>query len=88
VVPLRITLIIYLESLSRKMPPRLRLAKRKGIRMASLKIVKCDDEKKWYSSLVGELVPFAGDTGAEYESREPEGYINFISKGDCILIED
>jgi len=56
--------------------------------MASLKIVKCNDEKKWYSSLVGELVPFAGDTGAEYESREPEGYINFISKEDCILIED
>lgn len=56
--------------------------------MASLKIVKCDDEKKWYSSLVGELVPFAGDIGVEYESREPEGYINFISKEDCILIED
>ena len=53
-----------------------------------IKILRCLDPNKWYSSLVGESVPYHGDTNTEYESREPEGYINFISKLDSILIED
>ena len=56
--------------------------------MLKIKILKCNDQNKWYSSLIGELVPYSGDGGVEYESREPEGYINFVSKGDCILIEE
>ena len=56
--------------------------------MTKLKIVKCNDKQKWYSSLIGELVPLIDDADTEYESREPDGYINFVSKEDCILIED
>tara|TARA_R110000822_G_scaffold80320_3_gene191448 strand:+ start:10086 stop:10325 length:240 start_codon:yes stop_codon:yes gene_type:complete len=52
-----------------------------------IKILRCLDPNKWYSSLVGESVPYHGDTSTEYESREPEGYINFISKLDSILID-
>lgn len=56
--------------------------------MLKIKILKCNDQNKWYSSLIGELVPYSGDGGVEYESREPEGYINYVSKEDCILIEE
>lgn len=50
-------------------------------------IEKCDDKKKWYSNLVGKFVPFQGMDSKEYRSREPAGYINFVSIKDGKLIE-
>lgn len=55
--------------------------------MKALLITDCDDSKKWYSELVGCVVPFAGDEGNEFRSREPAGYINYVSKTDCVTIE-
>lgn len=55
--------------------------------MKAILIVQCPDQSKWYSSLIGHIVPLGGDEGNEYRSREPEGYINYVSKKDCVIIE-
>lgn len=49
-------------------------------------IKSCNDSKKWYSNLVGQAVELLGEEESEYMSREPEGYINFISKEDGVVI--
>lgn len=41
---------------------------------------------RWYSNLVGQEVPFLGDAGGEYRSREPEGYVNFVQYADAKII--
>ena len=51
-----------------------------------LKIIKCTDPLRWYSDKVGEIVPFLKDTGDEYESREPLGYINYVQYEDAEII--
>ena len=55
--------------------------------MKKLKIVQCNDSLRWYSNLIGKLVPYMGDTGTEYKSKEPTGYINFVQYEDAILIK-
>jgi len=55
--------------------------------MRALLIVSCVDGRKWYSGLVGCVVPYGGDEGNEYRSREPEGYINYIAKNECVVVE-
>jgi len=57
-----------------------------GVAMIALKIVNCDDSKKWYASLVGETVPLLDVEENEFKSREPDGYINFVSKDDAEII--
>lgn len=51
-----------------------------------LKIVKCNSALKWYANLVGQYVPLLGIGETEYKSREPEGYINFVSKEDAVIV--
>lgn len=41
---------------------------------------------RWYSDKIGKLAPFLGDTGTEYRSKEPEGYINFIQYEDAEIV--
>lgn len=56
--------------------------------MKKLLIKQCPDRMRWYSSLVGQLVPFGGDAGyGEYYSKEPEGYINFVQHEDAEIVE-
>ncbi len=50
-------------------------------------IIKCNNRGKWYSDLVGKEVPLLAVEENEYMSREPEGYINFISKEDGVITD-
>ncbi|WP_372997658.1 hypothetical protein [Marinobacter sp.] len=52
-----------------------------------LKITRCPDAMRWYSSHIGETFPLLADLGDEFKSREPEGYVNFIQKSDCEVVE-
>ena len=56
--------------------------------MKALKITKCNDAMKWYADLIGQTVPLVGDTGLEYVSREPEGYINYVDHEDAEVYDD
>ena len=58
--------------------------------MKMLKIISCDDNRKWYSNLIGQLVPLLSEEHGHYEyrSREPAGYINFVSKSDAEVVEE
>ena len=56
--------------------------------MAELLIKSCSDPMRWYSSLIGQKVPYLGDAGwGEYKSKEPAGYINFVQHKDAEIIE-
>jgi hypothetical protein len=50
-------------------------------------IIKCTDPLRWYVDKVGELVPFLGDVGNEYKSREPSGCVNFVQYEDAEIVE-
>ena len=50
--------------------------------MCKILIKQCPDGHRWYSNLIGETVPYLGDMGDEYRSREPVGYINFVQYRD------
>ena len=50
-------------------------------------IIKCNSKGKWYSDLVGKEVPLLAVEENEYMSREPEGYIHFISKEDGVITD-
>lgn len=52
-----------------------------------LKIIKCNDGMRWYAGLVGERVPFLGDSGNEYISTDQGGLTNFVQHGDCEIVE-
>lgn len=58
-----------------------------------LLIVSCDDPKKWYADLIGERVPLLAIEETEYKSLQPTGaveghrYINFVSRGDAMIVE-
>lgn len=53
-----------------------------------LLITQCVDPMRWYAELVGQAVPFLGDAGGEYRSREPSGAVNFVQYGDARVIDD
>ncbi|WP_143872547.1 hypothetical protein [Catenovulum sediminis] len=55
--------------------------------MKKLLIKQCPDPLRWYRRLIGQTVPFLGDVGTEYKSKEPEGYINFVQYEDAEIIE-
>ena len=55
--------------------------------MKELLIHQCPDRMRWYANLVAERVPFLGDEGTEYRSREPSGYINFVQYADADIVE-
>lgn len=55
--------------------------------MKNIKIISCDDSKKWYAPLVGQVVPLIEEEEQEYKSREPSGFINFVSKSDAEVTE-
>ena len=55
--------------------------------MKELLIHRCPDSSMWYSSLVGERVVFIRDTGTEYISREPSGYLNIVLYNDADIVE-
>lgn len=52
-----------------------------------LLITGCKDPMRWYSGMVGQMVPFIKDVGTEYQSREPEGHINFVQKDECMVVD-
>lgn len=52
-----------------------------------LLIKQCADPMRWYARLVGQTVPYLGDLGNEYRSREPEGYINFVQYEDAEIVD-
>jgi hypothetical protein len=52
-----------------------------------LLIVRCRDNLKWYAGLIGKTVPFLAVEGKEYRSMQPEGYINYVSCDDAIIVE-
>lgn len=56
-------------------------------KMKTLLIERCQDDLRWYANLVGKQVPFLGDTGTEYKSRETEGYIYFVQYEDAKIID-
>lgn len=54
--------------------------------MKKLLITQCRDSMRWYSGMIGQTVPYLGDMGDEYKSREPSGYINFVQYQDSTII--
>jgi len=53
-----------------------------------LLITQCIDSMRWYTDLIGETVPYLGDMGDEYKSRDPAGYINFVQYNDAEVINE
>lgn len=51
-----------------------------------LLIIQCHDNLRWDANLVGQAVPYCGDTGTEYISLHPDGYSNFVQYNDAMII--
>lgn len=53
-----------------------------------LLIETCTDPMLWYSSLIGQRVPYLGSWNIEkcYKSREPAGYTNIIHWKDARMV--
>tara|TARA_R110000868_G_scaffold9000_10_gene45709 strand:+ start:52467 stop:52952 length:486 start_codon:yes stop_codon:yes gene_type:complete len=54
-----------------------------------IKILKCNDSKKWYASRVGDTIEYSGalrgpDGSIEYRCRDNSGYINFVLGEDAV----
>jgi len=57
--------------------------------MKYIYIESCTDPTKWYANCIGMVVPLIDDCGEEYKTRDPvEGYLNFIEKQDCYIVDD
>jgi hypothetical protein len=56
--------------------------------MKKILIKKCNDQQKWYADMIGFTVPYLGNTGQEFKSREPGGFVNFVSYTDGEVIEN
>jgi hypothetical protein len=52
-----------------------------------LRITRCPDKLRWYSGMVGHLVPMRGELSHfgmdEHMSSEPDGSTNFVQVSDC-----
>jgi hypothetical protein len=52
-----------------------------------LRITRCPDKLRWYSGMVGHLVPMRGELSHfgmdEHMSSEPDGSTNFVQAADC-----
>lgn len=55
--------------------------------MKVLRVTKCSDGLKWYRNMVGHIVPLLDVESTEYKSREPAGYVNFVSLEDGTVEE-
>ena len=55
--------------------------------MKKLLITRCPDPMRWYADKIGQYVPFIGDVGTEYRSKELVGYCNFVQYDDCDVVE-
>lgn len=55
--------------------------------MKVLRINKSSKGRKWYTSLIGQIVPLLDIEESEYKSREPAGYVNFVSLEDGTVEE-
>lgn len=53
----------------------------------TLLITQCKDPHRWYADMIGKEVPYLGDTGTEYKSKEPAGYTNFVQYEDSAILE-
>jgi len=54
-------------------------------------VEKCQDKSKWYSDFIGEkfiCLPDPFFNGKEYKTLQKDGYINFISAEDSVLVND
>lgn len=52
----------------------------------ALLIKGCSDPLRWYANMIGRIVPFLGDVGDEYKSREPAGFVNFVQYEDASIL--
>ena len=58
-----------------------------------LKIVSCNDSRKWYANLIGQEVPLLAIEETEYKSLQPDGFggghrfVNYVSKEDAEIVE-
>lgn len=61
--------------------------------MKWLRIISCEDNRKWYANKIGELVPLLAVEPTEYKSLEDDGvcighrFVNFVSKKDAVIVE-
>ena len=57
-----------------------------------LLITSKGDGRRWYSDMVGQVVPLFEVEATEYRSSQRDGYVNFVQFGDAdivdVLIED
>jgi len=54
---------------------------------AMIMILECRDSLRWYADKIGEMVPYLGDTGDEFKSREDSGCVNFVQYHDCVIVK-
>lgn len=55
--------------------------------MKKILITGCRDGMRWYRDKIGQTVPYLGDVGNEWKSRECAGYVNFVQYYDGEIIE-
>ena len=52
-----------------------------------LLIKNCSDPQLWYSTKIGQMVPFVDECYNYFLSREDAGYVNIVIKSDCEVIQ-
>ena len=55
---------------------------KEAIGMKAIKVNKAKTDGHWYAKHIGEHVPYLGDVGGEWKSREISGYVNFVQYED------
>lgn len=57
--------------------------------MSWIKITSCNLPIRWYNKHIGEYFPLRriAENPLEYETREPEGYINYVQPEDCVIVD-
>ena len=55
--------------------------------MQMLKIIKCSDPIRWYANLIGQTVPYVGDSMCEYMSQDRVGCVNYVQYEDAELVD-
>ena len=57
--------------------------------MKVIKILSCNSPSRWYNNHIGELFPLRRivDNPVEYETYEPDGYINYVQPEDAEIVE-
>jgi hypothetical protein len=55
--------------------------------MQKLLITSCEDSMMWYSSRIGEYVPYLGEYPEAFKSIDNSGYTNVVRFDDAVLVE-